>query len=54
MIVPLCGPCTSGMSGSAQVSKSVIKTLESGKAYVNVHTAKNPAGEIRGQVKVKG
>lgn len=52
--VPLCGPCTSGMTGSAQISKAVITSLESGNAYVNVHTGKNPAGEIRGQVKVKG
>lgn len=52
--VPLCGPCTSGMTGSAQISKAVITALEGGSAYVNVHTAKNPAGEIRGQVKVKG
>ena len=35
-------------------AKAVIKALEAGKAYVNVHTAKNPAGEIRGQVKVSG
>jgi hypothetical protein len=52
--VPLCGPCTSGMTGSAQISKAVITMLVSGNAYVNVHTAKNPAGEIRGQVTVKG
>jgi hypothetical protein len=52
--VPLCGPCTSRKAGSAQISESVIKALESGNAYVNVHTAKNPAGEIRGQVKVTG
>ncbi|HEV7641977.1 MAG TPA: CHRD domain-containing protein [Gaiellaceae bacterium] len=52
--VPLCGPCTSGMTGTAQITKTVIASLESGNAYVNVHTAKNPAGEIRGQVKVKG
>ena len=32
----------------------MIRALESGKAYVNVHTAKNAAGEIRGQVKVSG
>jgi hypothetical protein len=24
--------------------------LENGRAYVNVHTARNPAGEIRGQI----
>jgi hypothetical protein len=52
--VPLCGPCTSGMTGSAQISKAVITSLEAGGAYVNVHTAKNPGGEVRGQVKVKG
>jgi hypothetical protein len=52
--VPLCGPCTSGKTGTVQISKAVITSLESGNAYVNVHTAKNPAGEIRGQVKVKG
>ena len=28
-----------------------IKELEAGKWYVNVHTAANPGGEIRGQVK---
>lgn len=54
VVVPLCGPCTSGKSGSAQISKAVVAALEAGKAYVNVHTAKNAAGEIRGQVKVKG
>ncbi len=52
VIVPLCGPCKSGQSGKATISAAVIKALESGKAYVNVHTAKNAAGEIRGQVKV--
>jgi hypothetical protein len=29
---------------------SVLTALENGRAYVNVHTARNPAGEIRGQV----
>jgi CHRD domain len=54
VIVPLCGPCKSGQSGKATISKAVIAALESGKAYVNVHTAKNAAGEIRGQVKASG
>jgi hypothetical protein len=27
-----------------------IAALKAGKTYVNVHTAKNPGGEVRGQV----
>jgi CHRD domain-containing protein len=54
VIVPLCGPCTSGKTGKAKVSKDVGDLLERGRAYVNVHTAKNQAGEIRGQIKLVG
>jgi hypothetical protein len=54
VVVPLCGPCKAAQSGKATISKAVIAALESGKAYVNVHTTKNAAGEIRGQVKVSG
>lgn len=50
VIVPLCAPCKSGRSGRATVSASVLSALESGRGYVNVHTKKNAAGEIRGQV----
>jgi CHRD domain len=50
VIVPLCAPCRSGQSGKATVNASVLTVLESGRAYVNVHTRKNPAGEIRGQL----
>jgi CHRD domain len=50
VIVPLCAPCRSGASGRATVSESVLDALESGRAYVNVHTRKNAAGEIRGQL----
>ena len=48
--VPLCGPCRSGANGRASVSGAVLAALESGRAYVNVHTRRNPAGEIRGQL----
>ena len=44
----------SGQTGKTNISKSVIEAIEGGKAYVNVHTTKNAAGEIRGQVKVTG
>ena len=50
--VPLCGPCQSPLSGTANVSETVVDALESGGAYVNVHTATNAAGEIRGQLAV--
>ena len=55
VIVPLCaGNCRSGMSGAAVISSKVVTQLESGKTYVNIHTKKNPNGEVRGQVKVTG
>jgi CHRD domain len=50
VIVPLCSPCRSGASGRATVGASVLNVLEAGRGYVNVHTKKNPAGEIRGQL----
>jgi hypothetical protein len=50
VIVALCAPCRSGASGSADVSAAVLSALEAGRAYVNVHTRRNPAGEIRGQI----
>jgi hypothetical protein len=55
VIVPLCaGNCHSGMTGTATISSKIVAQLEAGKTYLNVHTAKNPAGETRGQVKVTG
>ena len=50
VVLALCGPCKSGQSGKAQLSGAAANALNGRKAYVNVHTAKNPAGEIRGQV----
>ncbi len=31
--------------------KDLVKMIEEGDAYVNVHTVAHPAGEIRGQIK---
>jgi hypothetical protein len=48
--VPLCGPCASGAGARVVVTAKVRTALLARAAYVNVHTAKNPGGEIRGQV----
>ena len=50
-MVALCGPCKNGKRGTATITHAQLKTIESGRAYVNVHTKKNAAGEIRGQIK---
>ena len=50
VVVPLCAPCTSGMTGTATVTPTLLSAFNKHLLYVNVHTAKNPAGEIRGQL----
>jgi hypothetical protein len=52
VVVPLCTPCKSPMTGTATISASLLKTIKKHGTYVNVHTAKNPNGEIRGQLAV--
>ena len=41
---------TSPAEGSATLTDAQAADLLAGKYYVNVHTAANPGGEIRGQV----
>jgi hypothetical protein len=51
VLVALCGPCRSGQRGSKSITHAQLRSIRAGRTYVNVHTAKNAAGEIRGQVK---
>jgi hypothetical protein len=52
VVVPLCGPCTSGMTGTATITPALMSAFKKHLLYVNVHTAKNPNGEIRGQLAI--
>ncbi len=51
-VIALCPPsCKSPMSGTASsVADDLGALMANGGAYVNVHTAKNPDGEIRGEI----
>jgi len=40
----------SPMTGEAVLTDAQISSLEAGMWYFNIHTAANPAGEVRGQV----
>ena len=51
VMLPLCGPCKNGQRGAASITHAQLTTIRAGGAYVNIHTTKNAAGEIRGQVK---
>ena len=53
VVVPLCGAkpaCKSGLTGTATLTAQLKSWFSKHLLYVNVHTAKNPNGEIRGQV----
>ena len=55
VIVPLCGgkpACKSGLTGTAPLTAQLRSWFKKHLLYVNVHTAKNPAGEIRGQLSI--
>jgi hypothetical protein len=48
--VPISNPASSPVEGSATLTDAQAADLVAGKYYVNIHTAANPGGEIRGQV----
>jgi chitodextrinase len=48
--VPIPNQATSPVTGSATLTDAQAADLMGGKYYVNIHTAANPGGEIRGQV----
>ena len=47
--IPFPNPA-SPITGGITLTQAQLDQLTAGQAYVNVHTAANPGGEIRGQV----
>ena len=55
---PMNGPLSQGTITSANLQgplkgktiSDLVKLINDGKAYANVHTQQNPKGEIRGQI----
>ena len=51
VVVPVAaGTTASPIKGSAKLTPSQAADLMAGKWYLNLHTAANPDGEIRGQI----
>ena len=48
--LPLTGGLDSPIKGTATLTSTQASDLTAGKWYINVHTAANPEGEIRGQM----
>lgn len=53
VIVPLTktGDNTFASADGAKLTEAQYESYKAGKLYVNVHSAKNPGGEVRGQLK---
>jgi len=50
VMIPIQNIAMSPAEGSATLTDAQAADLTAGRLYVNVHTAANPGGEIRGQV----
>jgi hypothetical protein len=48
--VAIPNAASSPVEGTATLTDAQAADLAAGKYYINIHTAANPAGEIRGQV----
>ena len=50
VLIPFTGDLSSPIKGKATLTAAQVADLTAGRYYVNLHTAKNPGGEIRGQL----
>jgi hypothetical protein len=53
VVVPFTGNLSSPIQGKATLTAAQAADLTAGRWYINLHTAKHPGGEIRGQVTAK-
>ncbi len=53
VIIPFTGDLASPIRGKATLTAAQVADLNAGRLYVNLHTAKNPGGEIRAQLSGK-
>jgi CHRD domain len=50
IVIPFTGNLASPIKGEKKLTIAQMKNLEAGEYYVNLHTAANKPGEIRGQL----
>lgn len=53
VLIPFTGSVASPFEGKATLTAAQVADLMAGRLYVNLHTAKNPGGEIRAQMTAK-
>lgn len=51
VVIPFTGSMASPITGSATLTDAQLADLKAGRYYINLHTAANPGGEVRGQVR---
>lgn len=51
VVLPLGEPGAQVLAGEVRITPEQWNQLDSGQWYVNLHTARHPAGEIRGQLR---
>ena len=53
VVIPFTGDLSSPIKGKATLTDAQVADLMAGRYYVNLHTAKNPGGEVRAQLTAK-
>ncbi len=53
VLIPFTGDLASPIKGKATLTAAQVADLTAGRMYVNLHTAKNPGGELRAQLTAK-